>query len=103
MTKGVYKPSVASGPAGWRRVERRLAAIMGADIVDYSVLMGRTEDTTHRRIGTELDRVIREIERSHGRIFSFAGDGLMAEFPSAIEALKCGLRIQADTVGAMPG
>jgi adenylate cyclase len=41
--------------------------------------------------------MIRDIEKSHGRVFSFGGDGLMAEFPSAVEALKCGLRIQADT------
>jgi TolB-like protein/Tfp pilus assembly protein PilF len=40
--------------------------------------------------------VIREIEKSHGRVFTVAGDGLMAEFPSAVEALKCALKIQAD-------
>jgi hypothetical protein len=44
-----------------------------------------------------MDRVRREIEKSYGRVFSFAGDGLMAEFPSAVEALKCALRIQAET------
>jgi TolB-like protein/Tfp pilus assembly protein PilF len=58
--------------------------------------MGRAEEHTHHRVGVELDRVIREIERSHGRVFSFGGDGLMAEFPSAVEALKCSLRIQAE-------
>jgi adenylate cyclase len=62
----------------------------------YSLLMARSEEDTHRRVGVELDRVIREIEKSHGRVFSFGGDGLMAEFPSAVEALKCALRIQAD-------
>ncbi len=70
---------------------------MGADIMGYSLLMGRSEEDTHQRVGTELDRVIREIEKSHGRVFSFGGDGLMAEFPSAVEAVKCGLRIQADS------
>src|SRR6266581_9007298 len=44
----------------------------------------------------KLERFRREIEKSHGRVFSFAGDGLMAEFPSAVEALKCGLRVQAE-------
>jgi TolB-like protein/Tfp pilus assembly protein PilF len=59
--------------------------------------MGQAEEEAHRRVGAELDRVFREIEKSHGRVFTFAGDGLMAEFPSAIEALKCALRIHADT------
>jgi TolB-like protein len=59
--------------------------------------MGRAEEETHRRVGAELERVSREIEKSHGRTFFFAGDGLMAEFPSAIEALKCALRVHADT------
>ncbi len=62
----------------------------------YSILMGRAEEETHRRVGEELDRIIREIEAHHGRVFSFGGDGLMAEFPSAVEALKCALRIHAD-------
>lgn len=63
----------------------------------YSILMGHAEEDAHRRVGAELDRMIRDIEKSHGRVFSFGGDGLMAEFPSAVEAVKCGLRIQADT------
>jgi TolB-like protein/Tfp pilus assembly protein PilF len=58
--------------------------------------MERNEEETHRRVGAELDRFRREIEKSHGRVFSFAGDGLMAEFPSAVEALKCALRVQAE-------
>jgi TolB-like protein/Tfp pilus assembly protein PilF len=41
--------------------------------------------------------MIHEIEKHYGRVFSFGGDGVMAEFPSAVEALKCGLRIQADS------
>jgi class 3 adenylate cyclase len=87
----------APGPgSGRRRLERRLAAILGADILGYSALMERNEEETHRRVGAELDRFRREIEKSHGRVFSFAGDGLMAEFPSAVEALKCALRVQAE-------
>src|SRR6516162_9611363 len=62
----------------------------------YSALMERNEEETHRRVGAELDRFRREVEKSHGRVFSFAGDGLMAEFPNAVEALKCALRVQAE-------
>jgi TolB-like protein len=65
--------------------------------MSYSALMERNEEETHQRVGVELERFRREIEKSHGRVFSFAGDGLMAEFPSAVEALKCSLRVQADS------
>jgi TolB-like protein/class 3 adenylate cyclase/Tfp pilus assembly protein PilF len=96
MTLGDYS-SAAPGPgSGRRRLERRLAAILGADIMGYSALMERDEEETHSRVGAELERFRREIEKSHGRVFSFAGDGLMAEFPSAVEALKCSLRVQAE-------
>ena len=44
-----------------------------------------------------MDRLLREIRKSHGRVISHSGDGLMAEFPSAVEALKCALRVQADS------
>lgn len=96
MIRGDYRSQGRSRAGGRQKIERRLAAIFGADIVGYSALMGLAEEETHRRVGTELDRVCREIEKSHGRVFTFAGDGVMAEFPSAIEALKCALRIQAD-------
>jgi adenylate cyclase len=96
MVLGDYT-SAAPGPgSGRRRLERRLAAVLGADIMGYSALMERNEEETHHRVGAELERFRREIEKSHGRVFSFAGDGLMAEFPSAVEALKCGLRVQAE-------
>jgi adenylate cyclase len=91
-----YSLAAPGRGTGRRRLERRLAAILGADIMGYSALMERNEEETHHRVGTELDRFRREIQKSHGRIFSFAGDGLMAEFPSAVEALKCSLRVQAE-------
>jgi adenylate cyclase len=81
---------------GRRSIRRRLAAILGADIRNYSIIMGAGEEDAHRRVNTAMDRLVREIQRSHGRVFSHAGDGLMAEFPSAVEALKCALRVQAD-------
>jgi adenylate cyclase len=85
------------GRAGRKgRIERRLAAVFGADIMGYSALMARAEEDAYRRVGAECDRVVREIERAHGHVFNVAGDGVLAEFPSAIEALKCALRVQAD-------
>jgi class 3 adenylate cyclase len=96
MVAGV--PQKARSRIGPRRkIERRLAAILGADIVGYSALMDGREEATHRPVGAELDRVLREVERFHGRVFGIAGDGFMAEFASAVDALKCGLRIQSET------
>ena len=93
---GDFQAAAPGRRPGRQRLERRLAAILGIDIMGYSALMERNEEETHDRVGDELERVRREVEKSHGRVFSFAGDGLMAEFPSAVEALKCSLRVQAE-------
>lgn len=82
---------------GTRRAERRLAAIMAIDVFGYSALMGKDEEETHLRVGADLARVGRSVERFSGRIFSFAGDGLLAEFPSASEAMQCARRVQAES------
>ncbi len=76
---------------------RRLAAILSADIVGYSALMSDAEEATHRRVGVDMHRLRQQIERSSGRIFNVAGDGLIAEFPSAVEAVRCALRFQAES------
>jgi len=83
--------SASRGP-----IERRLAAILDLDVKGYSLLMSGDDEDTHQRIGQGLERVIRHIRKSNGRVFSFSGDGLMAEFPSAVLAVKCALRVQAD-------
>jgi TolB-like protein/class 3 adenylate cyclase/Tfp pilus assembly protein PilF len=77
------------------RLRRRLAAILALDVKGYSLLMGVDEASTHGRVGTTLAAALRQIEQHNGRVFSFAGDSLMAEFPSAVKALHCALRIQA--------
>src|SRR5689334_8530280 len=90
MVPDDIKPTVRRSRS---RTERRLIAVLGLDILGYSILMGRGEEQVHRRVGAELERVCREAERSHGRVFTFAGDSVMAEFPSAVEALRCAMRI----------
>jgi adenylate cyclase len=97
MIREYDKPTVPARFGARSKIERRLAAVFVADIVGFSALIARAEEAMHRRVGSEINRIVREIERSHGRVFSFAGDSVMAEFPSAVEALKCALRIQADT------
>ena len=100
MNKGDYQTTVPAAQTGrppmGGPVERRLAAVMAADIVGYSTMMGHDEDDTHRRVGRGFGRVFKEIEKSQGRVFTFAGDGIMAEFPSAVKALTCALRMHAD-------
>src|SRR6516162_5140842 len=97
MVLGDYHSPLPRQGSRRRGLERRLAAILGADIMDYSALMERNEEEAHQRVGAELERFRREIERSNGRVFIFAGDGLLAECQSGDEALKCGLRVQAES------
>ena len=93
MSPEAPKPQAKPGAGSRQRIERRLAAVLYADIVDFTALMQRAEEGTHRRVGTELQRMARKIERAHGRPFGIAGDALMAEFPSPAEALRCALAI----------
>jgi class 3 adenylate cyclase len=76
-------------------VERRLATILMADVFGYSRMMGEDEERTvrvfrgHRAVFDELLKVHR------GRVFNTAGDAILAEFPSAVEAVRCATEIQA--------
>jgi adenylate cyclase len=76
-------------------VERRLAAILAADIVGYSRLMGSDEVATltalkaHRR-----ERIDPAIARHHGRMVKTTGDGALVEFPSVVDAVACAVTIQ---------
>jgi class 3 adenylate cyclase/pimeloyl-ACP methyl ester carboxylesterase len=77
------------------RVERRLAAILAADVAGYSRLMGVDEEGTlaalkaHRR-----DLINPKIAEHHGRIVKTTGDGALVEFASAVDAVRCALEIQ---------
>ncbi len=75
-------------------VERRLAAILSADVVGYSRLMGADEEATIRALSA-CRQVIDELVTSHhGRVFGSAGDSVIAEFASAVEAVRCAAEIQ---------
>src|SRR3981081_4647492 len=75
--------------------ERRLAAILAADVAGYSRLMGIDEEGTlsalkaHRRNLSDP-----KIKQNHGRIFKTTGDGLLVEFPSVVDAVTCAIEIQ---------
>lgn len=76
-------------------MERRLAAIMFSDIVGYSRLMELDEDGTIARLKAQRDAIFAPCISTHGgRIVKSIGDGLLVEFPSAVEAVKCAVDIQ---------
>ena len=67
---------------------RRLAAILAADVVGYSRLMGANEEGTHERVKAHLVELIDpKIHEHHGRVVKTTGDGVLAEFASVVEAV----------------
>jgi class 3 adenylate cyclase/pimeloyl-ACP methyl ester carboxylesterase len=77
------------------RVQRRLAAILAADVVGYSRLMGNDEEGTLARLKALRREVFDPATKRHGgRVFKTTGDGALVEFPSAIEAVKSAVAIQ---------
>ena len=69
---------------------RRLAAILAADVAGYSRLMGTDEENTHERPKAHrLQLTDPKIAEHHGRIVKTTGDGLLAEFPSVVDAVRC--------------
>ena len=78
-----------------RRVERRLAAILAADVAGYSRLMGEDEEGTLaalRAIRRELSDP--KISEHRGRIVKTTGDGLLVEFQSVVDAVRCAVEVQ---------
>jgi len=78
-----------------QRVQRRLAAILAADVVGYSALMQRAEEATY----AEFERLKRELiepslSRHEGRLIKTTGDGALAEFASPLAAMRCAVEIQ---------
>ena len=75
-------------------LKRRLAAILAADIAGYSRLMGEDEAATVRDLKDHQAVVLPLVGRYGGRIIDTAGDGILAEFPSVINATECAVEIQ---------
>jgi adenylate cyclase len=74
---------------------RRLAAILAADVVGYSRLMGADQEGTHERLTSHLRELVDpKIKEHRGRIVKTTGDGLLAEFASVVDAVRCAAEIQ---------
>jgi TolB-like protein/class 3 adenylate cyclase/Flp pilus assembly protein TadD len=74
--------------------ERRLAAILSADVAGYSRLMAADEEATVRRLGAYREQVALLVRQQRGRLVDFTGDNFLAEFPSALDAVQAGVEIQ---------
>ena len=78
-------------------MERRLSAILAADVVGYSRLMGANEVGTLTSLNHRRNEVIEpRIASSNGRIVKLTGDGILAEFPSVVDAVECALAVQRE-------
>jgi adenylate cyclase len=74
---------------------RRLAAILAADVAGYSRLMGEDEEGTHERLNAHFRELVNpKIAEHRGRIVKNTGDGLLAEFASVVDAVRCSTDIQ---------
>ena len=78
------------------RLPRKLAAILYADVADYSRLTGEDEDATHRRLSEYLDLASDSISKHHGKVIHYAGDAVLADFGTVTNALECATSIQND-------
>ncbi len=77
-------------------MERKLAAIFYADVAGYSRLTGADEEGTHRTLRAFLDSLSAAIDTHGGRVVHYAGDAILADFPSVIDALTCAAAAQRE-------
>ncbi len=79
-----------------KRLPRKLAAILYADVVGYSRMAGEDEDATHRRLKESLDLVATTVTAYHGQVISYSGDAALAMFEAVVDAVSCAVAIQRD-------
>jgi adenylate cyclase len=82
-----------------KRVQRRLAAVLAADVVGYSRLMEIDEEGTRNRFNDQLENVIKPaLDEHHGRLVKTMGDGFLVEFGSVVNSVQCAVDIQNGVV-----
>src|ERR1700736_291957 len=82
---------------------RRLTAILAADVAGYSRLMGTDEEGTHERLKAHLRQLVEpKIGEHRGRIVKNTGDGLLAEFASVVDAVRCATEVQRGMIDREP-
>src|SRR6202035_3601481 len=83
---------------------RRLAAILAADVAGYSRLMGADEEGTHERLKAHRRELVDpKISEHSGRIVKTTGDGMLVEFPSVVDAVRCAAEVQRGIIDREAG
>jgi adenylate cyclase len=83
---------------------RRLAAILAADVPGYSRLMGADEEGTHERLRAHRRELVEpKIGEHSGRVVKNTGDGMLVEFPSVVDAVRCAAELQRSMIEDTPG
>jgi len=82
---------------------RRLTAILAADVAGYSRLTGADEEGTHERLKAHLTELVNpKIGEHRGRVVKNTGDGLLAEFASVVDAVRCAVEVQRGMIDREP-
>jgi class 3 adenylate cyclase len=82
---------------------RRLTAILALDVAGYSRLMGADEEGTHERLKAHLGELVDpKIKEHRGRTVKNTGDGLLAEFASVVDAVRCAVEVQRGMIDREP-
>jgi class 3 adenylate cyclase len=100
LTPGWHWLASQGGAVLGERVERRLAAIFAGDVAGYSRLMGHDEAGTLERLrALRRELLDPKIAEHRGRLVKTTGDGLLVEFGSVVDALRCAVEVQREMVG----
>src|SRR5262249_11382547 len=98
---GVQRPAGRRFWMAEERAKRRLAAILAADVVGYSRMMGEDEAGTLAALRARRQELLQPlVAEHHGRIVKLMGDGVLIEFASAVDAVDCAIRLQEAMDGA---
>ena len=74
--------------------KRKLTAILSADVVGYSRLMGDDEESTVRTLNKYKEEIFNLVDKNNGRVIDSPGDNVLSEFVSVVDAVRCGVQIQ---------
>jgi adenylate cyclase len=78
------------------KFKRKLSAILSADVKGYSRLMGEDEEGTIRTLNAYMEIIAGFVQQHRGRVVATGGDSVLAEFPSVVDAVRCGVGIQEE-------